>query len=193
MDIQNDATFVAPEGVYSLTDEIKAPISSSPVASQQPTKLSTITVRYPQQGQKPVTPTVFGTFLGAAKEKTREKESSYELRREPDKTSLSSSDRTEEDPSNPSNTNSTPPESALHDRDAPITPTTPANLNPPFSLNNYGSGLTRSKSAAKPKHNMRTTSSSFVTRVHTIENLNKYLAVRFLLTQIRSARPISSS
>src|ERR1700720_1882879 len=90
--MENEATFVAPEGVYSITEEYKPlPSLVQPVnnaAPIHPSKLSTITIRFPaaKQGGTPG----FSQLLGGSRETKREKD------RGQDGNSLSSSDTPED-------------------------------------------------------------------------------------------------
>lgn len=66
--MENDSTFVAPEGVYSVTEEHKAlPITSTGTQPIYPTKLSTVIVRFPSSN-KGTAPGLTQLLGGAGKE-----------------------------------------------------------------------------------------------------------------------------
>src|SRR6266404_1388169 len=70
--IENELTFVAPEGVYSVTENHKPiPITHNVPAPLFPTRLSTITVRFPATKQ-PAMPGL-GQLLGGGKDFWKEK------------------------------------------------------------------------------------------------------------------------
>ncbi|EIN07210.1 WD40 repeat-like protein [Punctularia strigosozonata HHB-11173 SS5] len=153
--MENDSTFVAPEGVYSVTEEHK-PTSHTinAVPTLYPTKLATAVVRFPAaksaaQG--------LAHLLGGGGNRDRDGKKEKALR--PEDASISSSD-TEDSPSqsNPDASTSISPES------------TPQTL---FSPSRPSTG--RRRTATRPKHNMRTTSSTFITRLHTVEGLTRVL------------------
>jgi catabolite repression protein CreC len=169
MDINNDATFVAPEGVYSLRDELKSPLiaagaTTAAAWTQYPTRVSTITIRYPLS-TKPAGFQV-GALLGMG---SRDKRDDREREKELDKNSFSGSekDRTDED--------NTPDTSSTTEPNGQPTPAMP----PLFTTAPAPHG--KKAAASKPRHNIRTTSSSFVTRMVSLEGINKYLQVRILL------------
>ncbi|CAE6442250.1 unnamed protein product [Rhizoctonia solani] len=160
--IENDSTFVAPEGVYSLTEEYKPPpihTTTAGIAASFHSKLTTITVKFapPKAGSQGITSLLGGGKAVKEKEKDKKRdedvqgnasgESEHELGGEQE------------------------PEP---DMDDPSTPQQQQQLFSPTGLK--PSPLTpRKKSVARPKHNIKTTSSSFVTRLHTMEGLTKYL------------------
>lgn len=156
--IENDSTFVAPEGVYSVTDEHKPSLVQSQAVSAgqpiYPTRVSSIIVRFPaaKQGGAPG----FAQLLGGNKETKKEK-----ITKEPeDGVSLSSSDTPDEDLT-------VPPPAQDH------APTSPS-AHEPHTIFSFPAG-TKKKAVARPKHNIRSTSSSFITRLQTAEGLTKFL------------------
>lgn len=161
--MENEATFVAPEGVYSLTEEQKPPVihmaggipSHGPVQS----KLSIVTVRFP--AQKLASSQGFSSLLGGGKDvRAKERE------RDKDKDSVSSSDTSHDD-----GTSEPQP-----DLNASQTDNNPKPAFPPPSLFSPAPALTgKKKSVSRPKHNIRTTSSTFVTRLQSAEGLSKTL------------------
>jgi hypothetical protein len=152
---ENETTFVAPEGVYSVTEEYKpAPAHLHPVNNAAPahsTKLSTITVRFSatKQGSAPG----FAQLLGGNRETKREKGQ--------DGNSLSSSDTPED--SFPS------PEITGQDN-------VPANEVP--SLFSPATPVGKKKAVSRPKHNIRTTSSTFISRLQSAEGLAKAMQAK---------------
>lgn len=173
--MENESTFVAPEGVYSVTEEHKHGLMGmhtvNPSNLTYPTRLKTVTVKfYPS---KAANSQVLSQLLGGSREKDskkdREKEKEKAKERE-DGLSVSSSETPDDAPSPDPSTFSPSPESAP-------TPSMPhEQLSNIFSPNPSHPG--KKKSAARPKHNMRTTSSTFITRLQNVDNLNKNLQAK---------------
>ena len=147
-----------------MTEEQKPPPPHANLPSTQqiyPTRLSSVIVNFPQP--KPTSAGFTALLGGTIKPKDPDKRdkkgggsgnNGYE-------DSLSSSDQGDEisDPT---------------EADA-ATPVQPA----PTSLFSPGPDATgKKKSTRRPKHNIRTTSSSFVTRLQSTENLNRHLSSR---------------
>ncbi|KAG1743390.1 WD40 repeat-like protein [Suillus lakei] len=179
--MESDSAFVAPEGVYSVTEEhkpLQVPTHSSTAAHPiYQTRLSSITVRFPPK--HPASPGL-AQFLGANltkdlkkdkdkdkdKEREKEKEAVAKERQLPEERSMSSSDTPED--------SFTSPDAATPDLSVP-TPAEPQHKlfsHPSISASKKKSNISR------PKHNMRTTSSTFITRLQSIEGLNKTLAAK---------------
>ncbi|TFK42389.1 catabolite repression protein creC [Crucibulum laeve] len=156
--IENDSTFVAPEGVYSMTEDYKPTIAQNLAVSAgpslYPTRVSSVTVRFPptKQGSGPGLAQLLGGNKDAKKDKiNKERE---------DGASLSSSDTQPDDgPDQPSSTQEHGAGSSAAPHDGPKL----------FSHPPAASG--KKKPGARPKHNMRTTSSTFITRIQTSEAL----------------------
>ena len=114
--MENESTFVAPEGVYSITEEHKPvplaqhTISAAPIL--YPTKVSTVSVRFPTT-KSTNAPAGFSQLLSGGREKEGKKEKVLAKDRE-DGLSVSSSDDPDDgspDASStpaPDNANSTP-------------------------------------------------------------------------------------
>jgi hypothetical protein len=155
--MENEATFVAPEGVYSLTDEHKpalAQTTTTPILF--PTRVSTTVIRVPPAKPHGGTPGL-AQLLGGSKDakKDKDKERSVAGSKE-DGNSLSSSDTPDEivDVLSPIHESASVPE-----QQSIFSP----------------AGGARKKHGTRPKHNMRTTSSTFVTRIQTGEGFSKSL------------------
>lgn len=153
-------TFVAPEGVYSVTEEHKPTghtINANP--NLYPTRLSTVHVRFPttkaaSQG--------FAQLLGGGNKDAKKDKEQQRPGKQDDTASVSSSD-----------TDGSPdPSSATGQPDVAQSPVL-LDQPTPFSRPSTSGG--KKKAAARPKHNMRTTSSTFITRLHTAEGLTKAL------------------
>ncbi|KAJ6502129.1 catabolite repression protein creC [Mycena sanguinolenta] len=145
--MENESTFVAPEGVYTVTEEHKPAvlphvISSAPII--YPSRVSTIVVRFPPT--KSGGPG-FAQLLGGNKESRKEKSKEKE-----DAASLSSSD-TPEDDTSPSQDNATREHTLFAAPQA----------------------AGKKKPVSRPKHNIRTTSSTFITRMQNSEGFPRYL------------------
>lgn len=157
--MENDSTFVAPEGVYTVTDEHKPPINlaASGGPALYPTKISTVLVRFPatKQGGAPG----FAQLLGGGKDAKKEKSSNLKDRE--DGVSLSSSDTPDEGDQPPSTQEHVPTGSSIPQE--------------PHTLFSHSPLAGKKKQVTRPKHNIRTTSSTFITRIQTAEGLTKTL------------------
>ncbi|KAI9446155.1 WD40 repeat-like protein [Lactarius indigo] len=159
--MENELTFVAPEGVYSVTEDHKPlPITHNAPAPIFPTRLSSITVRFPAPKQ-PATPGL-GQLLGGGKDFWKEKGLTPGPARE-DGVSVSSGETPED---------ATPPDVGSSQDVAP--PTSMGSQDQNHGLFSPPTGGKR-RASSHPKHNMRTTSSTFITRVQAIEGLAKTL------------------
>ncbi|KAG1855090.1 WD40-repeat-containing domain protein [Suillus tomentosus] len=173
--MESDSAFVAPEGVYSVTEEHKplpVPIHSSTAA--QPiyqTRLSSVTVRFPPKHS--VSPGL-AQFLGANltkdlkkdKEKEREKEKEAVVKERPllEERSMSSGST---------------PEDSFSSPDVVATPDLSAEPQQYKLFSHPSVSVGKKKSnISRPKHNMRTTSSTFITRLQSTEGLSKTLAAK---------------
>ncbi|KAI0780565.1 WD40 repeat-like protein [Trametes elegans] len=167
--MENDWTFVAPEGVYSVTEEHKpTPLAQHTIAAAPilyPTKISTVVARF--SANKATNSPGLSQLLGGGREREvkREKEKGVVKERE-DGLSVSSSD--DPDDGSPDASSTPAPDGALT---SPVVPHD--QLNTPF-VHSPG-GLGKRKTVPRPKHNMRTTSSTFITRLQNADNLNKAL------------------
>ncbi|KAG6820648.1 hypothetical protein H0H93_013847 [Arthromyces matolae] len=151
--MDNDSTFIAPEGVYTVTDEHKplSLISSFGGPVVYPTKITSVVVTYPPHKQ-PGTP-AFVQLLGGSKDTKKDKYPVIVTKERDDGNSLSSSDTPDE--------GDIPPSSQEHTSNSQSEPHTL------FSPNPTTPG--KKKQSGRPKHNIRTTSSSFITRTQTAE------------------------
>lgn len=170
--MESELTFIAPEGVYSNIEEHKPTQLNAHLVPAQPsvypTRISTVVVRYPLS--KPAVAPGLATLLGGNNSKNREKEQARErerevLREKEDGQSLSSSDRqaSEEDGTSGS------PEKFDSPAPQPLLSQSPAHgfLSPNIGI--------KKKAVSRPKHNIRTTTSTFVTRLHSVEGLYRTL------------------
>lgn len=176
-DMENEATFVAPEGVYSLTDEQKPPplhiSAGQPPAGQGQAyaKLSSITVRFPAGkvgSTQPFSGLLNREGRGKEKDKDKDKEKvAADRERAQDGGSLSSSDNSQD-----VNTLPDDPENGLSSSIPK-----PSHVAFPFSPPQLGAGSGRSKKPgiSRPKHNMRTTSSTFVTKLQSADGFNRIM------------------
>lgn len=161
--MESEATFVAPEGVYSLTEEHKPQIlqltSNSP--SLYPTRISSVTIKYAVKGATQGLSGLLGR-QDARKDKDKgDKDKGGD--KDPDRASLSSSDNPNDEGSGGSSA------------DAKQQPPHPSFAGPSlFAPHVAGAGGKR-KTLSRPRHNMKTTSSAFVTRHQTAEGLNRIL------------------
>ncbi|KAJ7286199.1 catabolite repression protein creC [Mycena rebaudengoi] len=147
--MENESTFVAPEGVYTVTEEHKPAalpyIISAPLVF--PTRVSSILVRFPAGKSGGGVPGL-GQLLGGNKESRKEKAKDHD-----DGVSLSGSDTADED----------------------VPPGAQENIPPSTTLFAAPPAAGKKKVAARPKHNIRTTSSTFITRIQNAEGFPRSL------------------
>lgn len=191
--MENDSTFVAPEGVYSVIEEHRPAminphiinINVSPAA--HPTKLSTVLIRYPTHN-KASGSQAFAQLLGGGKEKDAKKDKGKTddagkekdthlkppAREREDGGSLSSTD-TQDDGGNgsPDLSAGSPPVPEVSNTPAPEQPSTIFS-----TLSSTNTAGSKKKTSTRPKHSIRTTSSTFVSRVQNAEGLAKHLQSR---------------
>jgi hypothetical protein len=149
--MESEMTFVGPEGVYSLWEEHK-PTGHTINANVHlvPTRVSCALVRFP-----PVRSSAgLGSLLAGAAKRERDKD----VKKDADGQSASSDD-----------TDGSP--------DLPSESTGGADAGPGL-FSSPAPGAARKKGASRPKHNMRTTSSTFITRLHTAEGLTRTLQAK---------------
>ncbi|KAF8511148.1 WD40-repeat-containing domain protein [Hysterangium stoloniferum] len=165
--MENEATFVAPEGVYSLTEEQKPPVIHAavipPPHGQAYARLSTVTVKFPVPAQKPQ---AFTSLLGGGKDKEKEKERDAKKDLKSDsgeKESLSSSGNSREEGEDDG-------PSAVIVKGAAFPP--PSLFAPVPSFSGKKKGISRTT------RNLKTTSSTFVTRLQSAEGLSKILQAK---------------
>ncbi|KAI0320754.1 WD40 repeat-like protein [Amylostereum chailletii] len=161
--MENDSTFVAPEGVYSVTEEHKPiPVTHTAPPPLYPTRLATVTVRFPASKQG--TPGL-GQLLGGGKDFWKDRVPAKE-----DGVSVSSSDTPDDN---------TTPDASNAQESLPQSPVVgPEHHHPHHGLFTHHPHIHsngKRKTASRPRHNMRTTSSTFITRLHGTEGLSKTL------------------
>ncbi|KAF6763913.1 catabolite repression protein creC [Ephemerocybe angulata] len=161
--MENESAFVAPEGVYSVTDEHKpnpaqlAAVSAGPCL--YPTRVTNIVVKFVNSKQG--ASQGFANLLGGGKDVKKDKAA----KEKDDGVSLSSSDTPDE------------ADGALgQSTSAQEHPASPAPLEPNTIFSSAPVANGKKKSVARPKHNIRTTSSTFITRIQSSEGLTKTLA-----------------
>jgi catabolite repression protein CreC len=172
--METDSTFVAPEGVYTVTEEHKYNVlqvhtaNAAPVT--YPTKLKTVTIKF--LASKTANSQVLSQLLGGGirekeNKKDKDKEKQVEKAAPKDDGLSVSSSETPEDATSPDLSTFSP---------SPDTVASPTlgheQLN---SLFGAPATVGKKKSVARPKHNMRTTSSTFITRLQNVDNLNRNL------------------
>lgn len=160
--MENESTFVAPEGVYSLTEEHKPSLAQSTTAPILfLTKVSSVVIRVPPAKTQGGGPPGLAQLLGGNKDAKKDKERDKNVTGlKEDGYSLSSSDTPDENDQLPS----------IQENGNPASPSLPEQQ----TIFSSGGGG-RKKHGARPKHNMRTTSSTFVTRIQTGEGWSKTL------------------
>ncbi|KAI0064535.1 WD40 repeat-like protein [Artomyces pyxidatus] len=157
--LDHESTFVAPEGVYSVTEDHKPiPVTHNAPLPIYPTRLSTVTIRFP--ATKQAGGPGLGQLLGGGKDFWKERGLAPAPKE--DGVSVSSSETPDEGTS--------PDPSNLQDS----TPQTPITTHDHHGLFSPPMGGKR-RGSSRPKHNMRTTSSTFITRLHSAEGLARNL------------------
>ena len=158
--MESELTFVAREDVYSLTEDHK----SIPVAHTYPMRLSTITVRFPATKQPAIQG--LGQLLGGGKNFWKEKGLAPTPPAKDDGSSVLSGD-TLEDVTSPDvgglQATTTPTSIVMPDQNHGL-------FGPPVGG--------RRRALSRPKHNMRTTSSTFITRLLHVDGLAKVLQAK---------------
>ncbi|THH29578.1 hypothetical protein EUX98_g4601 [Antrodiella citrinella] len=172
--MENESTFVAPEGVYSVTEEHKPSLlgvhSATALPHLHPTRLTSVVVKFPanrlgfNQG--------FAQLLGGNREKDAKKDKGT-LKDQPqqreDGLSVSSSDTPDDPPL------------VVGSPEMPVTPVGDASLPSPVIphentiFSQSPTMLGKKKTIMRPKHNMRTTSSTFITRLQNADNVHRIL------------------
>lgn len=168
--MENDSTFVAPEGVYSVTEEHKSlPLTATGPQPIYPTKLSTVIVRFPSS-YKGGAPGLTQLLGGAGKDFWKDRAAAPPGPAKEDGLSVSSSETPEE-------SNNSPDVSNVQDS-SPVTPISPQD--PPHHHHGlfHHQLAGKKKALTRPKHNMRTTSSTFITRLHSAEGLSRSLQAK---------------
>ncbi|KAG8767048.1 hypothetical protein FRC12_006475 [Ceratobasidium sp. 428] len=170
--IENDATFVAPEGVYSLTEEYKPPpihASTANTAALFHSRLTTVTVKFPASKPTGGASQGFTALLGGGKDKTAKKKVVGTTGEGADQSgSDSEHDGAGIDADADPNGSADDLHNTQQQQQAAL-----------FSPNGSNQPLPgKRKSVSRPKHSIKTTSSSFVTRLHTMEGLSKHLAAK---------------
>jgi hypothetical protein len=162
--MENEHTFVAPEGVYSVTEDHRSlPVAHNAPAPIYPTRLSTITVRFPATKQPAIQG--LGQLLGGGKDFWKEKGHSSTSTKD-DGVSVSSGETPED---------ATAPDVGAPQEAAPSTSMPAPDQNHGLFSPPVGG---KRRALSRPKHNMRTTSSTFITRVHCVEGLAKALQAK---------------
>ncbi|KAF9019384.1 WD40 repeat-like protein [Hymenopellis radicata] len=151
--MENDSTFVAPEGVYSVTEEHKpfllvAHNVNVPLAPY-PTRVSSVVVRYPPSKAPGGAPGFAQLLNVGSKDKGKDGSKSRD-----DGISQSSSDTGD-------------------DEGSPALDVSPSIE--PHSLFAHAPAGPAKKRVVRPKQNIRTTSSTFITRIQTAEGSAKAL------------------
>ena len=165
--MESELTFVAREGVYSLTEDHKSiPVAHTAPHPLYPTRLSTITVRFPATKQPAIQG--LGQLLGGGKDFWKEKGLAPTPPAKDDGGSSVLSGDTLEDVTSPDVGGS---------QDATTTSTSIVMPDQNHGLFGPPAGGRR-RALSRPKHNMRTTSSTFIARLLHVDGLAKVLQAK---------------
>ncbi|KAL0571051.1 hypothetical protein V5O48_010906 [Marasmius crinis-equi] len=159
--MENEATFVAPEGVYTVIEELKPSVLQAHAANTAPvtypSRITAISVRFPAAKHGGGSPG-FAQLLGgnnSKKEKEKEREKEREKAAREDGVSLSSSDTPDEsDPSQPDHNTAIPNH---------------------HLFGGHSPAGKKKATSSRPKHNIKTTSSTFITRIQYAEGYAKIM------------------
>ncbi|KAG9007367.1 hypothetical protein FRB94_014394 [Tulasnella sp. JGI-2019a] len=178
-------TFISPEGAYTQLEEHKPPAlhsyysslsASSPTAAQIATRVSIVTVTFPAVKQP--SSQAFSSLLGGNKsdKHNAKKVAALEGKHQPTLPAVHDKDESESSGDNPNPNpddpvdipprNPSPPPAADH-------PHHPVLFSPTL-----GAGLPSKKKSTRSKQNLKTTTSSFVTRYQAMEGFSKHLAAK---------------
>ena len=169
--MENESTFVAPEGVYSVTEEHKPSLlgvhTANALPHLHPTKLTTAVIKFP--ANRPGNNQSLAQLLGGGnREKEPKKDKAPSKEQREDGLSVSSSDTPDDAPQAGSTDNANTPAG-----DGPLPSPVISHENTIFSQTPVMLG--KKKTIVRPKHNMRTTSSTFITRMQNADNFHKIL------------------
>lgn len=170
-------SFIAPEGTYTYLEEHRPlHVTVSPLnAAQYPTRISTVVIRFPAAKAVPPAQGITSLLVGGKDGRTKDKERINEREKETFKDgrdSLSSSDAQDERETAPDTLQDTTNPSVTDAQSSGVQYTTPTLFSPAMP-----SGKRKSISRRKvPKHSIKSTNSSFVTRQQSVENLSKVLS-----------------
>lgn len=166
--MENESTFVAPEGVYSVTEEHKPNQAQNIAASAGPhlyaAKISSIIIRYPATKHSAGTQALAQLLGGGKNEQKKDKVEKIGKEKE-DGVSLSSSDSPAESEHLASSSQ----------ENANVNPSVP---HEPHTLFSAQPATGKKKTVTRPKHNLKTTSSTFITRIQNVEGMTKMLQAK---------------
>lgn len=175
-------TFVSSEGVYTQIEEHKPPTlhsyfstqnATSPTAAQMATKMSIVTVTFPAARQ-PSSP-AFTSLLGGSKadKHNAKKLAASEAKHQPTLPAVQDKDESES-----SGEHRNPNADDLNDNPPRNPSPTPEHPHPVLFSPTLGAGMPSKKKSTRSKQNLKTTTSSFVTRYQAMEGFNKHLATK---------------
>ncbi|KZT55092.1 WD40 repeat-like protein [Calocera cornea HHB12733] len=162
-----ETSLTAPEGIYHLTDDVKPPVLHSQIVNSPnlyPSRLTTITVSFPA---RQATQGLAALLRRDRTDKQPEVEQQQQQQQQQHHPLPAGEREADESVSDEEHESDSDPAASS---DAP--PPTPGLFAPPAPAPLNG----KKKPAARTTHNIRSTSSSFVTRIHTTEGLTKHLA-----------------
>ncbi|KAH7107670.1 WD40 repeat-like protein [Auriculariales sp. MPI-PUGE-AT-0066] len=166
--METAATIIAPEGIYSLTDELKPVVISLASSSQTlyPTRVSTVTINFPS---KPGAQGLSGLLGGRGQPQSQHDKGPSGKDKDKETASGSSSD-------NINNQDDRDAGGSNDSSGAVNASSTTANIHHhPLFAQPQPTQNGKRKAHARPKHNMKTTSSAFITRHQATEGLNRIL------------------
>src|SRR5215471_15630779 len=168
--MENESTFVAPEGVYSLTEEHKpSPLHTNPINNPPiyPSRVSSIVVQFPSPSKQANNAPGFAQLLvgGGNKDNRKDKQQQQPVNK-PEKSETSKDDGA-----------SLSSSETLDDvgSDLPPQQETLASPTGAHTLFSHPPAIGKKKNVSRPKHSIRTTSSTFITRLQSAEGLTKTL------------------
>ncbi|KAG8930156.1 hypothetical protein FRC01_003209, partial [Tulasnella sp. 417] len=169
-----------PEGVYTHAEEHRPPlptpiytsVTNAPTAAAVATKITAVVVNFP--ALKPSSSQPFSALLGGGKgdKKDKDKKAGHHL------TLPAVPDQEESVSSGDAEDGTTNPAAAAAPDVTPTAPEHPSHHPLLFSPPNAATGLQGKKKSVRAKQNLKTTTSSFVSRYHCIEGLHKHLGAK---------------
>ncbi|KAG8853539.1 hypothetical protein FRB96_008141 [Tulasnella sp. 330] len=177
-------TFVSPEGIYTQIEEHKPPVlhsyfstqnATSPTAAQMATKISVVALTFPAIRQP--SSQAFTSLLGGNKtdKQGTKKLAASETKHQPTLPAVQDKDESESSGEHPNlnadDQGDNPP------RNPSPTPAV-EHPHPVLFSPTLGAGLPAKKKSTRSKQNLKTTTSSFVTRYQAMEGFNKHLAMK---------------
>jgi catabolite repression protein CreC len=172
--MDNESTFVAPEGVYSVTEEHKPAVipvhtSVNSTTGQYHARVSAIVVKFPPAKLGPAQG--FAQLLGnVGGNKDAKKDKDNALKPPPTASTV--------DAASLESSSDTPDDGEAGPITPDVSPSIPARE--PGTLFSHSTAGSRKKGPTRPKHNLRNTNSTFISRFQNAEGRQKQGEMTFM-------------